>query len=167
MGFVFQGRCCNLLAGLTHERDRCRLPKNRKPYPSVVSDEKWSFVAPYLACSRCRSSVLAFIKRTWQQPGRTRANSGTISTERYGLGKPVCGCRRTPTDVALPDSESLSPGSNPGPAASRITCNIAGSTKAAGAACCPRPRKKNGDQVGDGVEPPVRMRDPPTIPRSG
>jgi len=28
------------------------MPKNRKPYPSDVSDEEWSFVAPYLALVR-------------------------------------------------------------------------------------------------------------------
>jgi transposase len=28
------------------------MPKNRKPYPSDVSDEEWAFVAPYLALVR-------------------------------------------------------------------------------------------------------------------
>ncbi len=28
------------------------MPKNRKPYPSDVSDEEWSFVAPYLTLVR-------------------------------------------------------------------------------------------------------------------
>ncbi len=28
------------------------MPKNRKPYPSDVSDEGWAFVAPYLALVR-------------------------------------------------------------------------------------------------------------------
>src|SRR3954454_6520166 len=28
------------------------MPKNRKPYPSDVSDQEWAFVAPYLALVR-------------------------------------------------------------------------------------------------------------------
>src|SRR3954449_5848668 len=28
------------------------MPKNRKPYPSDVSDEEWAFTAPYLALVR-------------------------------------------------------------------------------------------------------------------
>jgi len=47
------------------------MPKNRRPYPSDVSDEEWSFVAPYLALvredvpQRCRDLREVFDALRW------------------------------------------------------------------------------------------------------